>query len=132
LCADDGRVVRAERFLHKRFSPPWEISIWRARLPSSGSARGRRRLPRLAQFHRKKVSAFRHGGTSIDTEEGARTTTGPKTRNVLPWRPCDRRGDASGPIKITLHYENGGVVAEANFSTELCGTLENVGRERFR
>jgi hypothetical protein len=33
LGADDGMVVRAERFLHKRFSPPWAISIWRARLP---------------------------------------------------------------------------------------------------
>jgi hypothetical protein len=41
-------------------------------------------------------------------------------------------GNASGPIKITFHDENSGVVAEANFSTELCGTLENVGRERFR
>src|SRR4029077_7864996 len=97
LCADDGRVVRAERFLHKRFSPPWEISIWRARLPSSGSARGRRRLSRLSQFHRKEVSAFRHGGTSIDTEEGARTTTGPKTRNVLPCRSSDRPGKCLRP-----------------------------------
>ena len=35
-------------------------------------------------------------------------------------------GNASRPIETTLHYENGGVVVEANSLTELFGTLKNV------
>jgi hypothetical protein len=42
------------------------------------------------------------------------------------------RGDASGPIEITLHYENGGVVVETNSLTEIFGTLKNVVHQLFR
>jgi hypothetical protein len=73
-----------------------------------------------ADFQREGVSAFRHGGMSIDTEAG------PGPPGLIG------RRSASDLTEITLHDENGGVVAEANFPTELCGTLKNVGRQRLR
>jgi hypothetical protein len=73
-----------------------------------------------ADVQREEVSAFRHGGTSSDTEAG------PGPRGPIG------RGNSSGPIKIALHYENGGVVAEANSLTEVFGTLKNVVHQLFR
>jgi hypothetical protein len=42
------------------------------------------------------------------------------------------RRNASNLTEIALHYENSGVVAEANFPTELFGTLKNVVHQLFR
>src|ERR1700687_2646754 len=68
LCADDGMVVRAERFCHKRFSPPLEISIWRARLPCRDRLEETAASPGNTEFQRTEVSAFRRRRTSMDTE----------------------------------------------------------------
>jgi hypothetical protein len=47
-------------------------------------------------------------------------------------RGTDRDTNASDPIKTTFHYENGGVVVEANSPTEVFGTLKNVVHQFFR
>lgn len=36
------------------------------------------------------------------------------------------------PSKTTLHYENSGVIVEANSMTEVLGTLKNVVHQLFR
>jgi hypothetical protein len=80
-------------------------------------------LPGYSEFQRGEVSAFRQGQMSIDIEGGGETS---RTDRVIG------RRNSSDLTEIALHYENGGVVAEANFPRELCGTLKNAGPQRFR
>ena len=74
----------------------------------------------MLNFESGEVSTFRHGRTSIDIEAG------PGPPGLMG------RRNASDLTEIALHYENGGVVAEANSLTEVFGTLENVVHQLFR
>jgi len=80
------------------------------------------------KFQCEEVSAFRQGGMSVDTEAdaGIATRAEPTQCSLVEIKRPIGRGNASGLIEITLHYENRGVVVETNSLTEIFGTLKDI------
>ena len=82
------------------------------------------------EVHREEVFAF----STRKTVHRHRSRCQPAKRpKILACSvPMTGLGNASGPIEITLHYENRGVVAETNSLTEIFGTPKNVVHQFFR